>query len=174
VTLGKDIIFAECHLIHSAKRLLLCRVSDGLHSAKGPPAVPFVSFFAECARRHSAKLASLPSARVTTLGKETLPVPRCSISAECYDPDIRQRGSLLSVTLGKVTSMHLFYLFFLFHPNKQKISHIHHRYHIYITYLIKTINQTSSHDITNMFGHKHKYPTLKNISLKYLTKHYQQ
>jgi hypothetical protein len=24
-----------------------------------------------------------------------------------------------------------------------------------------------------MFGHKHKYPTLKNISLKYLTKHYQ-
>jgi hypothetical protein len=36
-----------------------------------------------------------------------------------------------------------------------------------------TINQTSSHNITNMFGHKHKYPTLKNISLKYLTKHYQ-
>jgi hypothetical protein len=24
-----------------------------------------------------------------------------------------------------------------------------------------------------MFEHKHKYPTLKNISLKYLTKHYQ-
>jgi hypothetical protein len=24
-----------------------------------------------------------------------------------------------------------------------------------------------------MFGHKPKYPTLKNISLKYLTKHYQ-
>jgi hypothetical protein len=24
-----------------------------------------------------------------------------------------------------------------------------------------------------MFEHKHKYPTLKNISLKYLTNHYQ-
>jgi hypothetical protein len=53
------------------------------------------------------------------------------------------------------------------------ISHNHHIYNIYITYLTNTINQTSSHCITNMFKHKHKYPTLKNISLKYLTKHYQ-
>jgi hypothetical protein len=103
-------------------------------------------------------------------------VLRCSFFAECYDLDTRQRTSLPSVALGKVTSIHLFYLFFLFHPNKQKISHNHHIYHIYITYityLIKTINQTSSNNITNMFEHKHKYPTLKNISLKYLTKHYQ-
>jgi hypothetical protein len=28
------------------------------HSAASPPVVPFVSFFAECSRRHSAKLAS--------------------------------------------------------------------------------------------------------------------
>jgi hypothetical protein len=137
---------------------------------------PFVSFFAECARRHSAKLASLPSVKVTALCKEALPVPRCSFFVECYDPDTRQRGSLLSVTLGKVTGIHLFYLFLLFHPNKQKISqisHNHHRYHIYITYLTNTINQIIYHSITNMFGHKHKYPTLKNISLKYLKKHYQ-
>jgi hypothetical protein len=77
--LGKEITFAECHLIHSAKR-----VPTGLHSANGPPAGPFVSFFAECARRHSAKLASLSSVMVTALGKEALPVSRCSVSAECY------------------------------------------------------------------------------------------
>jgi hypothetical protein len=82
--------------------LLLCQVSSSLHSAKAPPAGPFVSFFAECARRHLAKLASLPSVRVTALGKEALPVPRCSFFAEYYSPDTRQRSSLPlpSVTLG--------------------------------------------------------------------------
>jgi hypothetical protein len=115
----------------------------------------------------------LPSARAIALGKEALPIPRCSFFGECYDLDTRQRTSLPSVTLDKVTSIHLFYSFFIFHPNKQKISHNHHRDHIYITYLTKNINQTSSHSITNMFKHKHKNPTLKNISLKYLTKHYQ-
>jgi hypothetical protein len=54
----------------------------GLHSAKGPPAGPFVSFFAKCARRHSAKLASLLSGKVTALDKEALQVPRCSFYAE--------------------------------------------------------------------------------------------
>jgi hypothetical protein len=54
-----------------------------------------------------------------------------------------------------------------------QISHNHHRYNTHIIYLTNTINQTSSHSISNMFGHKHKYPTLKNISLKYLKKHYQ-
>jgi hypothetical protein len=58
---------------------------------------PFVSFFAECTRRHSAKLASLPSARVTTLDKEALSVPRCSFSVECYDIDTQQRTPLPSV-----------------------------------------------------------------------------
>jgi hypothetical protein len=152
VTLDKEITFAKCHQIHSAKRLPLCRVSASLHSAK---------------------LASLSSAKVTTLDKEALPVPRCSFSAECYDPNTRQRGSLPSVTLDKVTSIHLLNLFLLFHPNKQKISHIHHIIIIDITYLTNTINQTSSQNITNMLEHKHKYPTHKNISLKYLTKHYQ-
>jgi hypothetical protein len=112
-------------------------------------------------------------------------VPRCSFFIECYDHDTRQRTSLPSVALGKVTSIYLFICFcYSIQINKRYhiiitditytslISHIHHRYHIYITYLTKTINQTISHNITNMFEHKHKYPTLKNISLKYLTKHY--
>jgi hypothetical protein len=99
-------------------------VSTNLHSVKGLPAGPFVSFFAECSWRHSAKLASLPSARATTLGKEALSVLRCCFSAECYGLDTWQSTSLPSVTLGKVTSIHLFNLFLLFHPNKQNISHI--------------------------------------------------
>jgi hypothetical protein len=142
VTLGKEVTIAECHLEHSTKKLPLCQVSPACTRQRGPLVGPGVRFFAECSWRHSAKLASLPSAMATTLGKEALPVPRCCFSAECYGPDTRQRGPLPSVTLGKVTSIHLFYLFFLFHPNKQKISHNHHRYHIYITYLTKTINQT--------------------------------
>jgi hypothetical protein len=117
-TLGKEItsLLSVYHLVL------------GKGSANGP----FGIFFAECSMRHSAKLASLPSVTATTLDKEALPVSRRCFSAECYGPDTRQRGPLPSVTLGKVTSIQLFYLFFLFHPNKQ-------RYHIYITYLTKTI-----------------------------------
>jgi hypothetical protein len=85
--------FAECLLIHSAKKLPLCRVSTYLHSAKDPPAGPFVRFFAECSVWHSAKLASLASARATTLGKEAILVPRYCVSAECYGPDTRHRGT---------------------------------------------------------------------------------
>jgi hypothetical protein len=125
VTLDKEITFAECHLIHSTKRLPLCRVSTSLHSTKGLPAGPFVSFFTGCSWRHSTKLASLVSARATTLGKEALSVLRCCFFAECYGLDTWQSTSLPSVTLGKVTSIHLFNLFLLFNPNKQKILHIH-------------------------------------------------
>jgi hypothetical protein len=126
VTLGKEVTFAECLLIHLAKKLPLYRVSTDLHSVKGPPAMPFVRFFAECSRRHSAKLASLPSARATTLGKEALPVPRCWFSVECYGPDTRQITSLPSVTLDKVTNIHIFICFFYsIQTNK--------RYHIYVT-----------------------------------------
>jgi hypothetical protein len=110
----------------------LCRVSTDQHSAKNPPAGPFVRFFDECSVWHSAKRASLPSARATILGKEAILVPRYWFFAECYGPDTRQTPSLPSVTLSKVTSTHLFYLFFLFHPNKKKIHHrYHHIYHIY-------------------------------------------
>jgi hypothetical protein len=97
---------------------------------------PHVRYFAECLIWHSAKRASLPSARAITLGKEPIPVPRSWFFAECYGSDTRQRGALPSVTLGKVTSTHLFYLFSLFHPNKQKILH---RYHIYTSQIITDI-----------------------------------
>jgi hypothetical protein len=100
------------------QRNYLCRVSTGQHSAKNPSAGPFVRFFAECFVRHSAKCASLSSARVTTLGKEAIPVPRYWFFVECYGPDTQQTTSLSSVTLGKVISTHFFNLFFLFHPNK--------------------------------------------------------
>jgi hypothetical protein len=98
--LGKEYIFAECPLGHSAK--------------SPPGRVPMSG--------------SLPSARDITLGKVSKPVPRCWLFAECYDTDTRQNASLPSVTLGKVTSIYLFYLFFVFHPHKQKISHIYHIY----------------------------------------------
>jgi hypothetical protein len=73
--------------------------------AKRSPAGPFVSTFAECTRRHSAKVASVPSAEAIALGKETLPVTRCAIFAEYYALDTQQSTSLPSVTLGKVTSI---------------------------------------------------------------------
>jgi hypothetical protein len=92
---------------------------------------PHVRYFAECLVWHSTKRASLPSARDITLGKEPIPMPRSWFFVEWYGPNTRQSTSLPSVTLGKVTSIHLFYLFFIFHPNKQKIPHIHHIYHIY-------------------------------------------
>jgi hypothetical protein len=76
VTLDKEVTFAECLLIHSAKKLPLCQVSTGQHSAKNPLAGPFVRFFVECSVWHSAKRASLPSASATTLDKEAISVPR--------------------------------------------------------------------------------------------------
>jgi hypothetical protein len=85
-----------------------------------------LSVLSECTKRHSTKLASLPSAKAIALDKEALPVPRCALFAESYDLDTRQITSLPSVTLDKLTSIPV--LFFLFHPNKQKI------YHIIITY----------------------------------------
>jgi hypothetical protein len=67
---------------------------------------------------HSTMRASLPSARATTLRKEVILVPRYSYFAECYDPDTQQSPSLPSVTLGKVTSIHIF-LFVFYIPSKQ-------------------------------------------------------
>jgi hypothetical protein len=138
------------------QRSYLCRVSSRRHSAKRPSllsaswdtrqrarqggspcqalyrvsqvALGKADLFAECPKWHSAKPTSLPSARDITLGKEPKPVPRSVLFAECYDPDTRQRAFLPSVTLGKVTSIYLFYLFFVFHSHKHKISHIYHIY----------------------------------------------
>jgi hypothetical protein len=99
------------------QRLPLCQVPVGLALDKEITSGPFISSFTESIRRHSAKVASLPSVKATTLGKEALPVLRCAFFAECYDLDTRQSD--------KNTP---FYLLLLFHLNKQKI------YHIIITY----------------------------------------
>jgi hypothetical protein len=114
VTDDGDGVFAECLSDSTRQRI----------RQRGPP----VRYFVECLVWHSAKRASLLSVRAITLGKEPIPVPKSWFFAECYAPNTRQSTSLSSVTLGKVTSIHLFYLFFIFHPNKQKISHIHHIY----------------------------------------------
>jgi hypothetical protein len=128
VTLGKRVTFAECLPVSTRQRI----------RQRGP----HVRFFAECFVWHSAKRATLSSARATTLGKEPIPVPRSWFFAECYAPDTWQSTSLPSVTLGKVTNTHLFYLFFLFHPNKQKIFH---RYHIYTSQIITDIYSQHKH-----------------------------
>jgi hypothetical protein len=117
VTLDKGVTFAEC-LPDSTRQRIRQRV-------------PHVRYFAECLVWHSAKCASLPSARAIALGKEPIPVPRSWFFAECDGSDTRQRGALPSVTLGKVNSTHLF-LFVFPIPSKQTkdISQISH---IYIT-----------------------------------------
>jgi hypothetical protein len=102
------------------------------------------SFFAESSVWHSAKHVPLPSDRATTLGKEAILVPRSWFFAECYGPDTRQITSLLSITLGKVTSTHIFNLF-LYSIQKNKR---------YITYIIAYITY-----IHHRYHHKHKYPT---------------
>jgi hypothetical protein len=117
-----DGVFAECPRRHSAKELPLSSVCRSALDKESASRVPM--------------LGSLPSARATTLSKEPIPVPRPWFFAECYGPDTRQSTSLLSVTLGKVTSTNDFYLFFLFHPNKQKILH---KYHIYTSQIITDI-----------------------------------
>jgi hypothetical protein len=133
-----DDTFAEC--LPASTRQRICQQG------------PFVGFFAECSVWHSAKHASLPSANALPLGKEAIPVLMFWIFAECYGPDTRQSPSLPSVTLGKVTSTHLFNLYFLFHPDKQKI---HHRYyHIYTSQILSHIYIT---DIITDISIQHKH-----------------
>jgi hypothetical protein len=131
------------------QRSYLCRVSTDLHSVKDLPAGPFVRFFVECSVRHSAKL----SARATTLGKKALPVPKYWFSTECYGPNTRQSTFLPSVTLDKVTSIHIF-ICFLYSIQTNK------RYHIYITYVTYTSHIYITYIITDIsIQHKHKYPS---------------
>jgi hypothetical protein len=70
------------------------------------------SLCVEHAGWHSANGVSFLSARTITLGKEVLPVPRCAFFAECYGHCTRQRHSLPSVTLGKVTRDSIFICFY--------------------------------------------------------------
>jgi hypothetical protein len=128
-TLGKGVHFAKCLPDSTRQRI----------RQRGPP----VRYFAECLVLHSAKRGSLPSVRATTLGKEHIPVPRSWFFAECYAPDTRQSTSLSSVTLGRVTSIHLF-ICLLYFIQTNKI------YHIYITYITY---------IHHRYHHKHKYPS---------------
>jgi hypothetical protein len=91
-------------------------VSAGLALGNEVTSGSLCQFFAECARRHSANLASLTSVRAVALGKEALPVPRCSFFVECYDLDTRRNTSLPNVTLGKVTSILVkVFAFIVFH-----------------------------------------------------------
>jgi hypothetical protein len=128
-TLDKGVTFAEC-LPYSTRQRIRQRG-------------PHVRYFVECLVWHSTKRASLPSARAITLGKEPISVPRSWFFAECCGPDTRQSTSLPSVTLGKVTSIHLF-ICFLYSIQTNK------RYHMYITYITY---------IHHRYHHKHKYPT---------------
>jgi hypothetical protein len=75
------------------------------------------------------KVASLSSAKATTLGKEALPVPRCAFFVVCYDLDTRQSTSLPNTPL-----------FICFKITSKQTKDISHNCHIYITYLTKTIN----------------------------------
>jgi hypothetical protein len=131
VTLGNQDIFAECLSGSTRQSRLLCRVSVGTLGKEPAREGPHVKLFAECSVRHSAKPTSLPSVSDITLDKEPKPVPRSVLFAECYDPDTRQRASLPSVTLGKVTSIYLF-ICFLYSIHTNIISHI---YHIYTSHI---------------------------------------
>jgi hypothetical protein len=129
----QGVTFAECLPGSTRQRNNLYRVPLGTLGKEPAREGPHVRFFAECYVRHSAKRASLPSVSDITLGKEPIPVPRSWFFAECYGSDTRQRTSLPSVTLGKVTSRHLFICFlYSIHTNKRYhiyITYIHHRYH---------------------------------------------
>jgi hypothetical protein len=133
-TLDKGSSFAECLTIW--------------HSTKRAPVGSFASPFVEDASRHSVK-GLLPSGGTTTLNKEALMVPRYALFAECYGHCTRQRLSLPSVTLGKVTKNFLFiYFYYSIQTNKiyitytSQISQNHHIQHRGI-YLTKTTNLTS-------------------------------
>jgi hypothetical protein len=86
------------------------------------------------------EVTSLPSVCRLELGKGTTSGSLCQVLCRVSGPQhsakklyrcpgIASLPSAMSLTLGKVTSIHLFYLFFLFHLIKQKIHHIYH--HIY-------------------------------------------
>jgi hypothetical protein len=77
------------------KRIHLCRVPTVLALGKGITSGPFISFFAECTRRHSTKLASLPSAKAIALAKKL---------SWCLG--LYSLPSAMTLTLNKVTKRH--------------------------------------------------------------------
>jgi hypothetical protein len=129
-------------------------------SAKSPPVGPFASPFAECAGRHSAKVASLPSVLTTALGKEGFTGSQVSFFAECHGHNTRQRYPLSSVTLGKVTRKSLFYSLLLFHPNKQKIYIIHIT--LYIIRITESTHLSATPYISQISPHKSGFTAHKS------------
>lgn len=134
------------------------------HSAKKAPVGLFAGSFAECAGRHSAKGAYLPSAATISLDKEALSVPKCllcrvlwlshsakNLFAECNTPEIDQKKP---------------FLFVFIIPSKQTkdIYHWHHIYHIINTCITNTIiSQISPHQTSFTNINLTKYLTTSSI-----------
>lgn len=77
---------------------------------------------------------------------------------ECFGYRTRQRTSLPSVTLRKLTRKNLFYLFLLFHPNKQRI------YIIDITYITESTHVSRTPYISQISPYQTSFI---NISLQH-------
>jgi hypothetical protein len=86
-----DDVFAECLLMHSAKKLPLCRVPTGQRSTKDPSAGPFVSLFAECCSTGTRQSVSL--CRVPGPPHSAKKLYRC--------PGIGTLSSVMTMTLSK-------------------------------------------------------------------------
>jgi hypothetical protein len=100
----------------------------------------------------------------TSLGKETLPIPRCDFFAKCYGHGTRESSSLPSVTLSKVTIIPLFiYFCHSIQTNKTWIT--------YTSQSSKNHHIHQTHDIAHkdhMFLHKdHKYHKIVHNTNKY-------
>jgi hypothetical protein len=124
-----DSVFAECLLIHSAKKLPLCRVSTGQHSTKNPSMGPFIRFFAEC-QGHHTRQRSYTGAQVLVLCRVLWPHSAKLLFAEC----------------NTLQSDHYTPFLFVFSiSSKQTKDTSQILSHIYITYIITYINIQHKH-----------------------------
>jgi hypothetical protein len=156
VTLGKEVIFAECLPGSTRQRIHFCRVPLGTLGKEPAREGPHARLFAKCSMRHSAKPTSLPSASDITVDKEPKSVPRSVFFAECYT---------------RQSDQYIPFLFVFCIPSTQT-EDITYISHIYITDIITHINSQHKHKTvtTNInIHHKHKCSTQvsnTNISLK--------
>jgi hypothetical protein len=160
---------------HSAKRFAECQTSLG--KEKQPlrrrvtetASLPSISgdtrqrsyLCRVSARQHSAKNQSLPRATWDTRQRTRQGGSPCQVLCRVSEtlhsaknlyrcPGLGSLPSAMALTLGKVTSRHLFYLFlYSIHTNKRYHIYITYISHIYITDIITNINSQ----------HKHKYPS---------------
>jgi hypothetical protein len=140
VILGKEINLVECHLILPTKRLPLCRVSTGLHSAKGHQRGPLSVFLPSALgdTRQSWLLCRVPGSQ-----HSTKKLYRC--------PGVPSLSSAMTLTLDKEPlcrvlhsakwPVHTFLICFFYSIQTNKRYHI---YHIIITDITYTshISQT--------------------------------